>query len=462
LRDIAYLPDGLNEFVYAPGGVVKCSVDADVAAYSLGVPDVRTEAPNVSIWYDKPLDFLGRTRLIGTILVRDDLGIIVPPQPIPDVSSSWLSFEVLAVAGDNYRHRAGVTGIFANAKAAGPLAGYLPLHQAAFFSLLCAPNGASCVATKAPLSAVLAEHLPNIVLGFVISALLAMGLSGQLHALIRRYWSFEARFRRHFKPQTIICTYQPILSLATSKISGCEVLVRWRDVDGSVVFPDQFLPVVEKHGLGRLLTEYVVQRAFKKLSTQVPEQQRPQVNFNIFPRDLDAAWLRDMLAGFAALETRFDPVVEIVETDEVDIAHAQHEIKALRRYGIKTHLDDFGTDYSNIQNLAVLDIAGVKLDRSFAMAAEGSLMSKMLSNAIDMIHAAGHRITIEGVETPERLRMLKATGQVDFIQGYLISRPLEIGKFTKFLAAQTTQADQRPRLVAEARLPLTLARAGRD
>ena len=89
-------------------------------------------------------------------------------------------------------------------------------------------------------------------------------------------------------------------------------------------------------------------------------------------------------------------------------------------------------------------------------------MSKMLSNAIDMIHAAGHRITIEGVETPERLRMLKATGQVDFIQGYLISRPLEIGNFTKFLAAQTTQADQRPRLVAEARLPLTLARAGRD
>ena len=160
LRDIAYLPDGLNEFVYAAGGVVKCSVDADVAAYSLGVPDVRTEAPNVSIWYDKPLDFLGRTRLIGTILVRDDLGIIVPPQPIPDVSSSWLSFEVLAVAGDNYRHRAGVTGIFANAKAAGPLAGYLPLHQAAFFSLLCAPNGASCVATKAPLSAVLAEHWP--------------------------------------------------------------------------------------------------------------------------------------------------------------------------------------------------------------------------------------------------------------------------------------------------------------
>jgi EAL domain-containing protein (putative c-di-GMP-specific phosphodiesterase class I) len=120
----------------------------------------------------------------------------------------------------------------------------------------------------------------------------------------------------------------------------------------------------------------------------------------------------------------------------------------LHRYGIKTQLDDFGTGYSNIQNLATLAIDGVKLDRSFAMSAEGSLMCKMLGNAIDMVHAAGHRITVEGVETEERLRMIEATGQVDFVQGYLVSRPLDIARFVQVLGEQALLKSQRPRLVA--------------
>jgi len=72
----------------------------------------------------------------------------------------------------------------------------------------------------------------------------------------------------------------------------------------------------------------------------------------------------------------------------------------------------------------------------------------MLFSAIDLIHATGHRITVEGVETEDRLRMLKATGQVDFVQGYVISRPLEIGRFVTFLRKDDVPAERRPRLVA--------------
>ena len=75
-------------------------------------------------------------------------------------------------------------------------------------------------------------------------------------------------------------------------------------------------------------------------------------------------------------------------------------------------------------------------------------MSKMLANAIEMIHAAGHRITVEGVETQARLDMLRATGQVDFIQGYLISRPVSIDKFVLLLDEQSVPTPMRPRLIA--------------
>ena len=37
---------------------------------------------------------------------------------------------------------------------------------------------------------------------------------------------------------------------------------------------------------------------------------------------------------------------------------------------------------------------------------------------------------------------------VDFVQGYLISRPLDIGRFTTFLEEQNVPEKRRPRLVA--------------
>jgi EAL domain-containing protein (putative c-di-GMP-specific phosphodiesterase class I) len=55
---------------------------------------------------------------------------------------------------------------------------------------------------------------------------------------------------------------------------------------------------------------------------------------------------------------------------------------------------------------------------------------------------------VEGVETEERLRMLKATAQVEFVQGYLISRPLDIARFVQFLGEQGVPMGARPRLVA--------------
>ena len=90
--------------------------------------------------------------------------------------------------------------------------------------------------------------------------------------------AFEARFLRHFDAKSIICTYQPILSLDNDSIHGCEVLVRWRDVDGSVVFPDQFLPIIERRGLTRALTRYVIDKAWAELSERVPAGRRLQIN----------------------------------------------------------------------------------------------------------------------------------------------------------------------------------------
>src|SRR5690606_32056538 len=113
-----------------------------------------------------------------------------------------------------------------------------------------------------------------------------------------------------------------------------------------------------------------------------------------FPCDLDHKKLLAVYAGFLAQPERFDVVLEIIESEEIP-PNAQHEIEMLRAAGVKTFIDDFGSGYSTMQSLAALSVDGVKLDRSFAMAADDTMMGRMLHHAVEMIHATGRVMVIE-------------------------------------------------------------------
>lgn len=134
--------------------------------------------------------------------------------------------------------------------------------------------------------------------------------------------------------------------------------------------------------------------------------------------------------------------VELVENDEIDFEKAQLAIEDLGRAGIKTYIDDFGTGYSSIERVARLAVHGVKLDRSFAMSPPDSILGWMLVQVLDMIQTSGHLIVVEGVETEARLNLLRATGVVDYIQGYVVWRPVGIDEFVAFLATHGTTAKQ--------------------
>ncbi len=362
-----------------------------------------------------------------------DFAVVVPPQPLLATAPPWMSTEVVFVGTQGrWWHRGGATGIYAAHLADGQGEGLVPLHGGALHHVGCDVLGLYCVVAEVTLASLLA-YGSLVILGILsVGAIFAAWLSRQLHRLLRRFWAFEARFLRRFDAASVVCHYQPILDLKTGRISACEVLVRWRDVDGRIVMPDQFLPVIEARGLTMELTQYVVARARADLAAHLPPGATLQLNFNIFPRDLNAARLIPLFAPLAG--DRFKVVIEIVETDALDIAAASREIDLLRAAGIGTYLDDFGAGFSNINHLAALPLDGVKLDRQFAMASDASLTGQLLTNALAMIHDSGRVTVVEGVESASRLAMLRGTGMVDFIQGYLVSRPLDIHRFASFVA----------------------------
>lgn len=450
LRRVAYLPDGLNEFLYVPDGVAQCTSNLGRLArpYDLGVPDYAPASSGtpsgVAFWIDRRLDFLALTGLTGTIVRHGDFGVVVPPQPLPVSGPRWMSTEVVFKGPDGrWWHRAGEPGIYRRHLADAQGDHLLP-HAGDFHLVACDEVGLYCMAAEATVANLFAFGSLTASVMVAICLVVAGWLSGQIHTLFRRFWAFEARFLRHFDAASIVCAYQPIMELKSGRITGCEVLVRWRDVDDRIVFPDQFLPVIEKRGLTMELTRYVVERAQTDLARHLPDGVRLQLNFNIFPRDLNAHRLVPMFVGFVSAG-HYQVVVEIVETDALDIDSAIREIRALREAGIGTYLDDFGAGFSNIQHLAALPLDGVKLDRQFAMASDDSLTGQLLTSALQMISQSGRFTVVEGVESPARLAMLRASGMVDFVQGYLISRPLDIAAFAAFIAERNEVA---PRLVA--------------
>ncbi len=452
MRRIAFLPDGISELLYAPGGKVLCGGSAGTLStpLDLGAPDITpSDAFGISLWIDRPLDAIGLDGVMGTIAGRGVFALAIPPQFLPaHTGPDWMKQElVYRVGALGWIHRAGETGIH-DAALLAPQFAPLSLLTGEVYSFACDAADEHCVAGQTSILAMAAQRAGAIALVVGALAVLAAWLAQQVCGVLERHWTFEARFLRQFNKDGLICAYQPLLSLHNEQITGCEILARWRDVDGTIVMPDQFLPIVENHNLTERFTAMVVAAAHTDLARHLPENVRLQLNFNIFPRDLDAARLIPVFAPFLGPDSRFLPVVELVETAEVNPETAQIEIDKLRQAGIGVYIDDFGAGYSSMRNLACLAVNGVKLDRSFAMAADDSVMARMLDHAIDLVHASGRALVVEGVETPERLDALKAGGRVDFAQGYGIARPLTIEAFAAFISEYRPRPTRKSRLVA--------------
>lgn len=435
LRRVAYQPNRFNEYVYAPNGLVECtsSMGRFDPPIALGQPDMPTRGGEPAMWVDRGLTFAGLNGLVGTVLHLDPFAIVLPLETVRMAPPDWMAMEIVFVApSGRWWHRGGTFGVYQRFVASQRLKD--SWRDAVLRHSVCLPSGRACVVTEARWAAILDQGKIYVVATLVAALALAAFLARMARAMIVSRFAFASRFRRHLDAGTLICVYQPIMHLHSGEIVGCEVLARWRDVDDSIVYPDQFIPLVEQLGLTRKFTRMVVERAFADLVAVVPTDRRLMVTVNIFPRDLDAAFLCDVFQIFDSLRDRFEIGVEIVESNAIEIADAPRQIEMLRAAGIRTYIDDFGTGYSNIQNLVALSVDGVKLDRSFAMAATGSVMARMLGHAIDMVQASGRLMVVEGVETAERLRQLRAmTPPIDLVQGYFISRPLAAESFAAFL-----------------------------
>jgi diguanylate cyclase (GGDEF)-like protein len=226
----------------------------------------------------------------------------------------------------------------------------------------------------------------------------------------------------------LLLHFQPIVELATRKMRGVEVLVRWQHPKRGLVAPMEFIPLAERAGLTKPLTVWVLREALRQLRGWRDEGLELSVAVNLSMRTLHDPEL-PQLAQALIERAGVPPALvgfEITETDIMaDAEGAMRGLSALRALGVKIAIDDFGTGYSSLAYLHRLAVHAVKIDRSFVSRITTDENSASIVRATaDMGHALGLEVVAEGVEDEIAWARVRSAS-CDFAQGYHIGRPMK-------------------------------------
>jgi diguanylate cyclase (GGDEF)-like protein/PAS domain S-box-containing protein len=243
-----------------------------------------------------------------------------------------------------------------------------------------------------------------------------------------RRLSMEQRLRKAMERGEFFLLYQPKASLRTGTVTGMECLVRWRNEEGALVPPSDFIPVAEEIGLIVPLGEWILRAACTQGARWRDQGIGPfRLAVNLSAAQFQNGEIRDRVEVILR-ETGFPAAwleLEITESMVMgDVRQAIRIMGNLRDTGVHIAIDDFGTGYSSLGYLKNFPIQTLKIDQTFVRyLTTDSSDAAIVSAIISMAHRLKLEVVAEGVETVEQMAFL-ADEQCDQIQGYLLGRPV--------------------------------------
>jgi diguanylate cyclase (GGDEF)-like protein/PAS domain S-box-containing protein len=260
-----------------------------------------------------------------------------------------------------------------------------------------------------------------------------------MHAQALGRLQMEMDLRRALERAEFRVFYQPVVELATGRITGFEALLRWMHPERGTVAPGEFIPIAEETGLilplGRWVIEQVCRdaRGWPRREGQAPVS----VGVNLSGKQFGQADLVQQIEG-ALRDNGLEPgflKLEITESVILqDAEPAKTMLARLRALGVQLWMDDFGTGYSSLGYLHRFPLDALKIDRSFVMRmVEEPRNGKLVQAIVALAHSLGVAVVAEGIDSPAQLAALRGLG-CDFGQGYLFSRPLPLAEAAAMLA----------------------------
>lgn len=257
---------------------------------------------------------------------------------------------------------------------------------------------------------------------------------------MREKMLFEKKIENDILPalkNDCIKTYiQPKVDMRTGRIVGGEALVRWQREDGSMVYPDEFIPVIEKNGYVLDVDDYMWDKVCYYIKQLEKEGKTPvPISINVSRMHV---YQEDFIDRIKKITSKYDINPKLIPLEITESAFTSEEsslyrkIKSLQDCGYRFSMDDFGSGYSSLGMLKDEHVDEVKIDKTFVDDIATDKGKILLKNVIQMIRALGIDMIAEGVETKEQADFLVNNGCI-YAQGYYYYRPMPIEDFVLLL-----------------------------
>lgn len=235
--------------------------------------------------------------------------------------------------------------------------------------------------------------------------------------------------------------YQPIIELDTHQIKGFEALVRWIHPIKGIQAPSIFIPAAEESRLIIPLTHWILEESFtfiKDINERFNSNYSISINISSIHiiQDDFIDTITQILSKVGLIPTCIEfEITESVFLNDLDLAITR--LHQLQNFGIKISIDDFGTGYSSLSYLKDLPLDNLKIDKSFINAIQDSDKNLSLAESIVSLgHTLQLKLVAEGVENEAQLKLLEKL-KCDYIQGYLLSKPLNSNDLIKYIQEKT-------------------------
>jgi diguanylate cyclase (GGDEF)-like protein len=264
--------------------------------------------------------------------------------------------------------------------------------------------------------------------------------TAELDRRAARIQRIEARLRHSLDQQEFELNYQPIVNLSTRRVEAVEALLRW---PAAGIGPEEFIPIAEMSGVIERLGEW----AMRECCAQVRRWQhaglpRMTLSINVSPLQFRQPGLLSTITQAVEMH-QLDPAdiqLELTETallhDEADaIAH----MRAIKDYGLKLALDDFGRGFSSLHYIGRLPLDTIKVDQSFVRNLAVDLASAAVTDAVIAIgRSLGLSVVAEGIESAQVLRKLQER-DCHRVQGNFICPPVSADELVGWYRQWTAQ-----------------------
>lgn len=259
--------------------------------------------------------------------------------------------------------------------------------------------------------------------------------AAHMHADVVRRLELVTDLRRALDEDQFAIEYQPVVELATSRVTGVEALVRLRR-GRTYIGADEFIRPAEESGLIVPLGAWVLRESCAQVARWRAESWDIGLSVNLAARQIAAPQFVETVA--AALEDSGLPgealTVEVTEETLVDdTGQAVDRLRELRDLGVRLAIDDFGTGYASLVYLRQLPVDIIKIDPSFVSGlGRDETVSLLTRTIVRLGRDLGIAVVAEGIERPDQLDLLREMG-CGRGQGYLVARPMIAQRVEKLI-----------------------------